>query len=237
MRSPKQKARAKPRCAWATGDPLLVTYHDSEWGIPSFDDRHLFELLSLEGAQAGLSWLTILRKRAGYGRAFARFDVKKVARFTHRDVQRLLRNPDIIRNRGKIESVITNARAVLELANETGSLSNYLWSFAGKPKQEARTSLSKIPSETPESRALSKDLRKRGFRFVGPTTCYAFMQAVGMVNDHEVGCFCYRPIQKLASGLDRASRRPISAGSPVHTPTSRTSTSSPKSRSSSVGSR
>ncbi len=223
-------SRAKSRCTWATGDPLLLAYHDSEWGLPSYDDQHLFELLSLEGAQAGLSWLTILRKRAGYRRAFANFNAQKVARFTRRDVERLLRNPDIVRNRGKIESVITNARGVLEVARESGSFSNYLWSFAGKPKQDARTSLSKIPSETPASRALSKDLRKRGFRFVGPTTCYALMQAVGMVNDHEVGCFCYRPIQRLASELDRTPKR-------AHTAMSRTSTSSPKSRSSSVGSR
>jgi DNA-3-methyladenine glycosylase I len=176
------------RCAWVpSADPAYVAYHDEEWGVPSRDDRNLFEVLVLEGAQAGLSWSTILRKREGYRRAFADFDVAKVARFGDRDVERLLADPGIVRNRLKVESTIANARATLELEVP---LSDYLWSFVGgEPKVNRWRALREIPAQTAESAAMSKDLKKRGFRFVGPTICYAFMQAVGLVNDHTVDCF------------------------------------------------
>jgi DNA-3-methyladenine glycosylase I len=191
------------RCEWVPeADPLYVAYHDEEWGVPSRDDRHLFELLVLEGAQAGLSWSTILRKRDGYRRAFANFDVERVARFGPRDVERLLADAGIVRNRLKIESAVANARAALALEEP---LSDYLWSFVGgEPKVNAWRKLREIPAETDESRAMSKDLKRRGFRFVGPTTCYAFMQATGLVNDHVVDCFRYR---ELAIGHRRAERR------------------------------
>ena len=170
-------------------DPLYVAYHDEEWGVPSHDDRHLFEMLVLEGAQAGLSWSTILRKREGYRRAFADFDVGKVARFGDRDVERLLADPGIVRNRLKVESTIANARATLELDVPLG---DYVWSFVGgEPKVNRRRKVTEIPAQTDESVAMSKDLKKRGFRFVGPTVCYAFMQGVGIVNDHTVDCFRY----------------------------------------------
>jgi DNA-3-methyladenine glycosylase I len=177
------------RCAWVPeGDPLYVAYHDEEWGVPSHDERHLFELLVLEGAQAGLSWSTILRKREGYGRAFAGFDAERVAGFNERDIERLLADPSIVRNRAKIESAIGNARATLEL----GGLDAHLWSFVGgQPIVNSWRALAEIPAETAESRAMSKDLKRRGFRFVGPTICYALMQATGMVNDHVVSCFRY----------------------------------------------
>jgi DNA-3-methyladenine glycosylase I len=177
------------RCAWVPeADPLYVAYHDDEWGVPSHDDRHLFELLVLEGAQAGLSWSTILRKREGYRKAFAGFDAERVARFGDADVERLLADAGIVRNRAKIESAIQNARATLEL----GSLGAYFWEFVGgRPKVNAFRTIAEIPAETEESRALSKDLKRRGFRFVGPTICYAFMQSVGLVNDHTVDCFRY----------------------------------------------
>jgi DNA-3-methyladenine glycosylase I len=174
------------------GDPSYVAYHDEEWGVPSHDDRHLFEMLVLEGAQAGLSWSTILHKRDGYRVAFAGFDVEKVARFNARSVERLLRNPRIVRNRLKVESTIANARATLDVQQELGSLASLLWSFTdGSPLRNRWTSLGEIPAETDESRAMSKELKRRGFRFVGPTVCYAFMQAVGIVNDHVVSCFRY----------------------------------------------
>jgi DNA-3-methyladenine glycosylase I len=177
------------RCAWVPeGDPLYVAYHDEEWGVPSHDERHLFELLVLEGAQAGLSWSTILRKREGYRRAFAEFDAERVAGFNERDIERLLADPSIVRNRAKIESAIGNARATLEL----GGLDAHLWSFVGgRPIVNSWRALAEIPAETAESLAMSKDLKRRGFRFVGPTICYAFMQATGMVNDHVVSCFRY----------------------------------------------
>jgi DNA-3-methyladenine glycosylase I len=182
------------RCPWADSDPLLAQYHDAEWGVPSFDDSHLFELLTLEGAQAGLSWLTILRKREGYRKAFAGFDPAKIARLQPRSVDRLMLDPGIVRHRAKVESVVSNARAVRELARH-GSLSAELWKFVGgRPKRNAWRSLSQVPAETPESREMSRELRSRGFRFVGPTICYAFMQAVGMVNDHLVGCFRHREV-------------------------------------------
>lgn len=183
------------RCSWAAGAPLLLAYHDSEWGVPTRDERHLFELLCLEGAQAGLSWLTILRKREGYRRAFEHFEPAKVARFTPRTVQRLLGDPGIVRHKQKIESIISNARLVPGIRDELGSFSSYLWRFAGDgPRQNAWKSPSRVPAETAQSLAMSKDLRRRGFRFVGPTICYSFMQAVGMVNDHLVGCFRHREV-------------------------------------------
>ena len=188
--------REKVRCDWAPlGDPAYLAYHDEEWGVPSHDDRHLFEMLVLEGAQAGLSWSTILKKREGYRRAFAGFDPSKVARFDERKVARLLQDPGIVRNRLKVESAIANARATLEVRRSEGSLDAYLWSFVGgAPARNRWKALGEIPPETSESKAMSKDLKRRGFRFVGPTVCYAFMQAVGLVNDHVVGCFRYRQV-------------------------------------------
>jgi len=184
------------RCGWAIeNDPLYLAYHDDEWGVPSRDDRHLFELLVLEGAQAGLSWSTILHKREGYRRAFAGFDVERVASFGKRDVGRLLGDAGIVRNRLKITSAIENARAVLALREERGPLAVYLWDFVGgEPIVGRFRKLADLPPETDESRAMSKDLKRRGFRFVGPTICYAFMQATGMVNDHVTGCFRYREL-------------------------------------------
>jgi DNA-3-methyladenine glycosylase I len=184
------------RCAWVPPeDPLYLAYHDEEWGMPSHDDRHLFEMLSLEGAQAGLSWSTILRKREGYRRAFAGFDAQRVARFDRRKVERLLADPSIVRNRLKVESVVANARAMLDIREEHGSLDAYLWSFVGgRPKVNRWRGLDEIPAESAESEAMSKDLKRRGFRFVGPTVCYAFMQATGMVNDHVTSCFRYRQV-------------------------------------------
>jgi DNA-3-methyladenine glycosylase I len=175
----------------------MLAYHDEEWGVPSHDDRHLFELLTLEGAQAGLSWSTILRKREGYRAAFAGFDPAAVARFTARDVERLLGDPGIVRNRGKVESTITNAARVLEVQDERGSLDAYLWEFVdGAPVRNRWRTLGELPAETPLSRELSKDLKRRGFRFVGPTTVYAFMQAVGMVADHTVDCFRFAELDR-----------------------------------------
>jgi DNA-3-methyladenine glycosylase I len=185
------------RCGWAESDPLLLAYHDAEWGVPSFDDRHLFELLTLEGAQAGLSWITILRKREGYRKAFAGFEPAAVARFRPERIARLLRNPDVVRHRGKLESVPANARAVLALRREGRSFADVLWKFSGgKPRRNAWKSPRDVPAETPESREMSRELRRLGFQFVGPTICYAFMQAVGMVNDHLVGCFRYRQVAR-----------------------------------------
>jgi DNA-3-methyladenine glycosylase I len=178
------------RCEWAEGGPEMVRYHDEEWGVPSRDERHLFELLTLEGAQAGLAWSTILRKRDGYRRAFAGFDPEAVARFDETDVARLLADPGIVRHRGKIESTIDNARAVLRVRDEGGSLAELVWGVVGgEPRRNAWRSLAELPAETDESRALSRELKRRGFRFVGPTTLYAFMQAAGLVDDHVVGCF------------------------------------------------
>jgi len=179
------------RCEWATGsDELMLAHHDDEWGVPSHDDRHLFEMLTLEGAQAGLSWSTILRKREGYRRAFAGFDPQVVARFTRADVERLLDDPGIVRNRLKVESTVNNASRVLEVQASEGSLDAYLWAFVdGAPIVNLWTTLSELPAETELSKAISKDLKRRGFRFVGPTVIYAFMQSVGMVDDHTVDCF------------------------------------------------
>jgi len=182
------------RCEWVPeADPAYVAYHDEEWGVPSRDDRHLFEMLTLEGAQAGLSWSTILRKREGYRKAFANFDAVKVARFTKRDVERLLADPGIVRNRLKVESTVNNAKRVLELE----SLTDYLWGFVdGEPLVNRWKKLRDVPAETVESKTMSKDLKKRGFRFVGPTVCYAFMQATGLVNDHTVDCFRWSELER-----------------------------------------
>jgi DNA-3-methyladenine glycosylase I len=182
------------RCTWAGDDPLMIAYHDEEWGVPVHDDRRLFEFLVLEGAQAGLSWSTVLKKRENYREAFRGFDPAVVARFTARDVARLMKNEGIIRNRLKIRSAITNARLVLGLQREFGSFDSYLWRFVnGKPLRHKCRRLAEVPATTADADALSKDLKKRGFRFVGPTICYAFMQATGMVNDHLTTCFRYRP--------------------------------------------
>ena len=180
------------RCAWVPdGDPLYLAYHDEEWGVPSHDERHLFEMLVLEGAQAGLSWSTILRKRENYRRAFARFNVEKVARFTARAVERLLADPGIVRNRLKVESAVGNARATIT----AGGLGDLLWSFVGgAPIVNRWRTLAELPAETDESRAMSKELKKRGFRFVGPTICYSLMQACGLVNDHVMSCFRYEEV-------------------------------------------
>ena len=189
------------RCSWVPdGDALYAAYHDDEWGVPSRDERHLYEMLVLEGAQAGLSWSTILRKRGGYREAFAGFDAERVARFGPADVERLLADPGIVRNRLKVESAIANARAVLAVREEDGSLAEYLWSFVGgAPIQNAWGTTAEIPFETAESKAMSRDLKRRGFRFVGPTVCYAFMQATGLVNDHTVDCDRYAAVQRAAS--------------------------------------
>jgi DNA-3-methyladenine glycosylase I len=182
----------KVRCAWCGTDELMVAYHDDEWAVPLHDDRRLFEMLTLEGAQAGLSWITILKKREAYRKAFDNFDVKKIAQYGDAKVAELLANPGIVRNRLKIGATVQNAKSYLAVQKEFGSFDAYLWRFVdGKPIQNAVRSLSEVPVKTPISDKLSKDLQKRGFKFVGSTICYAFMQAVGMVNDHVVGCFRY----------------------------------------------
>jgi DNA-3-methyladenine glycosylase I len=186
------------RCEWvAEDDPLFVAYHDREWGVPSHDDRHLFELVTLEGAQAGLSWATILRKRHGYRSAFQEFDPSRVARFDRRKVDALLRDPAIVRNRLKVESTVNNAQRVLELQSECGSFDSYVWQFVdGVPIVGRPRKLSDLPSETAESKAMSKELKRRGFRFIGSTVCYSFMQAAGLVNDHVTSCFRYRELSR-----------------------------------------
>lgn len=187
------------RCAWPTTE-LDIAYHDTEWGVPVHDDRLLFEMLILEGAQAGLSWSTILKKRENYRRAFDNFDARKIARYDARKVSSLLADAGIVRNRLKIAATIQNAKSLLAVQKEIGSFDAYLWQFVGgQPIQNWRKSLKEIPARTPESDAMSKDLLKRGFKFVGSTICYAFMQAVGMVNDHTVDCFRHREIRRLNS--------------------------------------
>lgn len=176
------------RCAWCGEDPLYVAYHDTEWGRPSHEDRHLFEMLCLEGAQAGLSWITILRKREAYRRAFDGFDPLRIARYSPMRIERLLRNPEIVRNRLKIESVVDNARAYLEVTR-TGRFADLLWGFAPPARRRRRKGLHEVPARTPESDALSRELKRRGFRFVGPTIVYAFMQSVGIVDDHLQRCW------------------------------------------------
>lgn len=185
------------RCAWAPlDDPAYLRYHDEEWGVPVHDDVRLFEMLVLEGAQAGLSWSTILHKRDGYRRAFAGFDPAKVARFSPAKVERLLQDPSIVRNRLKVASAVQNAKAVLDVQRDDGSLDTYLWSFVGgAPKRNRWRGTGDIPAETDESRSMSKDLKRRGFRFVGPTVCYAFMQATGMVNGHVASCFRWEELR------------------------------------------
>jgi DNA-3-methyladenine glycosylase I len=190
---------ARTRCAWGASDPLYVDYHDREWGVPLREDRALFELLCLEGAQAGLAWITILRKRDGYRRAFAGFEPERVARFDAADVRRLLADPGIVRNRAKVNSVIGNARAYGRLADDIGSFAEHLWSFVdGRPVQNRWSSPAQVPAETDASRAMARDLRRRGFSFVGPTIVYAFMQSAGMVNDHVVECFRHAEVAALA---------------------------------------
>lgn len=185
------------RCHWAEGHDLAIAYHDREWGVVSRDDRYLFEMLILEGAQAGLNWNTILGKRAEYQRVYANFDVAKVARFDRRKRDRLLANPGIVRHRLKIESSVTNARAFRAVQAEFGSFAEFIWAFVdGRPLQNRWRSLAGVPAQTPESKAMSVALKRREFRFVGPTICYAFMQAVGMVNDHEVSCFRHRQLAR-----------------------------------------
>ncbi len=189
----------RKRCDWSGSDPLYIAYHDDEWAVPVHDDRHLFEMLCLEGAQAGLSWLTILRKRQHYRSVFHNFDPKKIARYSPHDVRRLLADPGIVRNRLKIESFIGNARAVLDVRAEYGTLDSFLWRYVdGLPKQNAWRSVQEIPARSEESDTMSKELKKRGFSFVGSTICYAFMQAVGMVNDHVVDCFRYAEVNKMS---------------------------------------
>ena len=185
------------RCEWAGDNPLMIAYHDREWGVPQHDDPKLFEMILLEGAQAGLSWATVLARREGYRKAFAAFDAAGVARFTDSDRQRLLADPGIIRNRAKIDAAIGNARAFLEVQAEHGSFDSFLWKFVGdEPEVNRFRSLAEIPAQTDTSLALSKELKRLGFRFVGPTIVYAFMQAVGMVNDHTVDCFRYLEVSR-----------------------------------------
>ncbi len=199
MRSVGHCRSMRNRCEWCGSDPLYIAYHDAEWGIPVHDDRLLFEFLILEGAQAGLSWMTILRKRQSYRKAFHSFNYERIAGYTEADVTRLLADSGIVRNRLKIESVIKNARGVLDIREDYGALDSYLWRYVdGVPKQNTWRSMAELPAKTALSEAMSKDLKKRGFSFVGPTICYAFMQAVGMVNDHTTDCFRYEGVKRLA---------------------------------------
>ena len=184
----------KKRCSWPQTD-LDIEYHDTEWGVPVHEDRRLFELLTLEGAQAGLSWSIVLKKRPTYRLAFADFDPARVARFTQVRVERLMNDPGVVRHRQKVESAVSNAKAFLKVQKEFGSFERYVWQFVGGvPRTEHRRALGSVPARTPESDALSKDLKRRGFKFVGSTICYAFLQAVGMVNDHVVTCFRYKEV-------------------------------------------
>lgn len=192
-------AHSKKRCGWALGNTLRERYHDEEWGVPVHNERRLFEFLILEGAQAGLSWDTILKKRGNYRKVFKNFDPIKVATFTKRDVARLIQDEGIVRNRLKIESTISNAKALLETKREFGSFDTYIWQFVGRKTIENNFKhITDIPANTKESDRMSKDLKRRGFRFVGTTICYAFMQAVGMVNDHEISCFRYQALKRTS---------------------------------------
>jgi DNA-3-methyladenine glycosylase I len=189
----------RTRCEWCGDDPLYVDYHDKEWGVPLVDDRRLFEMLILEGAQAGLSWITILRKRDGYRSAFDGFDAEKIARYTGRRVESLLKNPGIVRNRLKVAATVSNARAFLDILESEPSFSDYIWQFVdGRPVVNRWKTVSEVPASTAQSDAMSRDLKKRGFRFVGTTICYAFMQATGMVNDHVTSCFRHRQLAGAA---------------------------------------
>ncbi len=200
----KPQTSPSRRCAWAGEEPIYVTYHDEEWGVPVVDDRKLFEFLVLEGAQAGLSWLTILRKREGYRRVFAHFDPRKVARFDAKKIEALLLDPSIVRNRAKVASAVKNARAFLEVQEEFGSFAAYQWGFVeGRPIQSQFTNMSQIPARTELSDMFSKDLKRRGFNFVGSTIIYAHMQAVGMVNDHLVTCPRHRSVAKRGKSLQK----------------------------------
>jgi DNA-3-methyladenine glycosylase I len=190
----------KKRCGWCTNDPLYQVYHDQEWGVPLHDDRRLFEFLILEGAQAGLNWLTILKKRDNYRKAFDGFDPGIVARYDEPHIQRLLHNPGLVRNRLKMTAAVKNARAVVDIQEKHGSLDAFLWRYVeGTPIQNNWKTLDEIPAATPESQAMSKDLKKMGCSFAGPVICYAFMQAVGMVNDHTADCFRYRQIRQMGA--------------------------------------
>ena len=187
----------KKRCEWCGTDPLYVKYHDEEWGVPVHDDKKHFEMIILDGAQAGLSWLTVLRKRENYRKAFSDFDPAKVARYTEKKIEKLLNNPGIIRNKLKINSAITNARAFLKVQEEFGSFDKYIWQFVNyKPIINKWKSIDELPATSKESDGMSKDMKKRGFKFVGSTICYAYMQAAGMVNDHIVSCFRYKEVMK-----------------------------------------
>ena len=198
----------KCRCEWSGNNPLYIAYHDEEWGVPAHDDRHLFEMLLLEGAQAGLSWLTILKKRENYRKAFHSFDPEKVAAYSERDVQRLLSDSGIVRNRLKIEAAIKNARGIRKIQEEYGTLAEFLWRYVdGTPRQNNWKSMAELPTRTPQSDAMSKDLKRRGFNFVGPTICYSFMQAIGMVNDHVVDCFRHAEVKQMAQQSKRADRQ------------------------------
>lgn len=189
-----------PRCHWCGDDPLYVRYHDEEWGVPEYDDQRLFAKLVLDGAQAGLSWITILRKRENYWRAFDNFNPEKIARYDEIKIAELLQNPGIVRNRLKVQSAVKNAQGYLEIMEKEGSFSTFLWGFVdGRSRQNSWLSMEEVPTETKESQAMSKALKKRGFSFVGPTIIYAFMQAVGMVNDHIISCFRYEEISSLSN--------------------------------------
>jgi DNA-3-methyladenine glycosylase I len=197
---PQKAKRTMPkRCAWVTTDPDYIAYHDNEWGVPEHDDQRLFEFLILEGAQAGLSWLTILKKRTNYRRAMDAFDPARVARYDEGRIAALIANPGLVRNRLKIEAAVVNARAFLRVQDAYGSFDRYLWRFVdGRPRQNRWRTLKDVPASTPASEAMSRDLRKRGFKFVGPVICYALMQAVGMVNDHTVDCVRHAEVRRLA---------------------------------------
>ena len=189
------------RCAWVGEESLYTTYHDDEWGLPCYDDQTLFEFLTLEGAQAGLSWITILRKRENYRRRFAGFDPVKVARFSQKKIDTLLLDPGIVRNRLKVESTVTNAQAFLKIQEQHGSFSDYLWHYVdGEPVTNHWRTIKQVPASTPLSDQLSKDLKKAGFRFVGTTICYAYMQAIGLVNDHTTDCFRHEQVKQLTHG-------------------------------------
>ncbi|CAB5149486.1 DNA-3-methyladenine glycosylase (EC [Olavius algarvensis associated proteobacterium Delta 3] len=192
------KHSKEQRCPWAWTDPLYIRYHDTEWGVPIHDDRKLFEFLILEGAQAGLSWLTILKKRPEYRRAFDNFDPSKVARYRAAKIERLLSNPGIVRNRLKVAAAVSNAESCLHVQNDFGSFEGFIWQFVdGQPVTNHWSRMEDVPTESASSRAMSRELKRRGFKFVGPTICYAFMQAVGMVNDHLTTCFRYRDVQDI----------------------------------------
>lgn len=187
------------RCGWCITDPLMIEYHDNEWGVPVHDDRKHFEFIVLDGAQAGLSWQTVLRKREAYREAFDDFDFVKVARYNDRKITELLRNPGIIRNKLKVNSAVNNARAFLDVRKEFGSFDKYIWQFVGhRTMHNSWKSLKELPAKTPESDAMSKDMKKRGFNFVGSTICYAYMQAAGMVNDHTTGCFRHKELRRIS---------------------------------------